>query len=110
VADFVACLRQFCADTGLDAETTRFWVCACALNQHDWSGEMAGGLASGPFARALLLADCALSVLDANGVCFKRCVPPALCARSRARGVCVRVRRSARARACPRRRMRGRCV
>jgi hypothetical protein len=36
---------------------------------------MAGGLASGPFVRALLLADCALSVLDADGVHFSRCAP-----------------------------------
>jgi hypothetical protein len=84
VRDFVACLVQFCSDTQLDVETTRFWVCAYALNQHDLSGELPpGGLTSGPFVRALLLSDCALSIIDADGEYFRRYV-------LRARAACAR--------------------
>jgi hypothetical protein len=92
VGDLVRCFEQLCVDLGLDAETTCFWLGACALNARDLALS-AGGLEAGPFARALLLADCALSVVDAEGAFFTRYAraalarPPPPIERARARAV-----------------------
>eukprot|EP00304_Pavlova_gyrans_P014459 CAMPEP_0206063078 /NCGR_PEP_ID=MMETSP1466-20131121/58047_1 /ASSEMBLY_ACC=CAM_ASM_001126 /TAXON_ID=44452 /ORGANISM="Pavlova gyrans, Strain CCMP608" /LENGTH=880 /DNA_ID=CAMNT_0053438447 /DNA_START=101 /DNA_END=2742 /DNA_ORIENTATION=- len=74
VADFIACLERFCLDKGIDPESDAavFWVCAYALNQHDLGAELAAGPEAGPFVRALALADGAVSIVDARGVCFTR--------------------------------------
>jgi hypothetical protein len=47
VADFVACLRQYCEDMELDAQTTRFWVCAFALNRTTWRARWRAGWRAG---------------------------------------------------------------
>jgi hypothetical protein len=73
VADFITCLKVLCADKGLPIETTTFWVCAYALNQHDVEGELRGGVQDSPFVRALLLADGAVSIVDSQGQYFTRC-------------------------------------
>mmetsp|Transcript_9622 Transcript_9622/g.28154 ORF Transcript_9622/g.28154 Transcript_9622/m.28154 type:complete len:501 (-) Transcript_9622:46-1548(-) len=62
----------FFKDRGLDPATTPVWVCAHALNQHDLGAELAGGVRSGPFVRALALADGAVSIVDENGEYFTR--------------------------------------
>jgi len=74
VAEFIACLERFCLDKGIDPESDAavFWVCAYALNQHDLGAELAAGPEAGPFVRALALADGAVSIVDAGGVCFTR--------------------------------------
>lgn len=72
VLDFVACLEQHAKDRGIP-DTTPYWVCAYALNQHDVAGELSGGKPKeSPFFRAMSLTKGTVSVLDGNAICYNR--------------------------------------
>ena len=75
VLQFITCLERHAYDRKL-TETTPYWICAYALNQHDMSGELHGGgnPKKSPFYRAMQLPSCkgTVSVLDRHATCFSR--------------------------------------
>jgi len=73
---------------GLENSTT-YWICTYANNQHDVSGELGGGVMESPFVRAILSDGCEGTVLllDCNATPFSRiwCVLEFYCSISYAR-------------------------
>ena len=79
VLAFVACVETHALDHGYSLEgcehydaATAYWVCAYANNQHDLASVNAPTLEETSFYKALKLAEGAVSILDKDGMCFKR--------------------------------------
>ena len=80
VLDFVACVTTHAVDHGSgnqangtwQFDATAYWVCAYANNQHDLASVNAPTLEETSFYKALKLAEGTVSILDRDGMCFKR--------------------------------------
>ncbi|CAB9520030.1 expressed unknown protein [Seminavis robusta] len=75
VLNFVACLERHAFDRGLP-ETTSYWVCGYALNQHNLSAELSENHNSNPrqtpFLRAMEMTHGTVSLLDIHATCYSR--------------------------------------
>lgn len=71
VMDFIKCIEHFCRDFNVP-DTTTFWVCAYAINQHDTTGDVTNDPSQSAFNRAMRLSKGTISILDKDGVVFSR--------------------------------------
>ena len=71
VVDFIKCIEQFCRDFNVP-DTTTFWICAYAINQHDISGDVTNDPSQSAFNKAMRLSKGTISILDKGGVVFSR--------------------------------------
>ncbi|CAB9519843.1 expressed unknown protein [Seminavis robusta] len=72
VVEFVNCLTQHAFDRNLP-DTTSYWVCAYAINQHQLGSELADpNPKHSPFFKAMQSAVGTVSVLDRRGITYKR--------------------------------------
>lgn len=68
----IKCLEQHVMDRGLDINTTCYWVCAYANNQHKLGGEISSDPADSSFRKAMRLCKGTVSIVDSSCTIYSR--------------------------------------
>ena len=72
VKNMIRCLEQHAKDRDLPLETTVYWVCAYANNQHSLGGEISTDPAESSFCKAMKNAKGTISIVDADSIVYSR--------------------------------------